>query len=198
MKNHLPYLQKDFDFTTLWKKLKKGDRNAFNEIIRFFYNLLFSYGLKISGNAQVTEDCIQDLFVYIWENRNKLSDVTDGKSYLLKSLRRRILEGLNKWENKKKEFELNSDNSLFNIVFSHEDLLIENQKNQEKTHKLTLALNKLPARQKEALYLKFYGEASYEEIGEIMGINNQSVGNLLQRALKLLRQYLQVIFCLFV
>ncbi|UZR99069.1 RNA polymerase sigma factor [Chondrinema litorale] len=181
-------LTKDFDFTTLWKRLKAGDRNAFNTTIGFFYKLLFSYGFKISGNAQLTEDCIQDLFIYIWENKNKLGDVKDVKAYLLKSLRRRILEALSRWDNRKQQFAIFQQE--FDIVFSHEDLLIQDQFNKEKVEKLTSALNNLPPRQREALYLKFYGEASYQEIGEIMGINNQSVGNLLQRAIKLLKDYI--------
>jgi len=46
------------------------------------------------------------------------------------------------------------------------------------------ALNKLPPRQKEIIYLKIYKGLNYEEISEVMSINYQVVRNLLCQALK--------------
>jgi RNA polymerase sigma-70 factor (ECF subfamily) len=52
---------------------------------------------------------------------------------------------------------------------------------------LKLLMEKLPKRQQEAVTLRFYYNFSYETIASIMGMNYQSVLNLMQRALKTLR-----------
>jgi len=51
------------------------------------------------------------------------------------------------------------------------------------------ALNKLPPRQKEIIYLKIYKGLNYEEISEVMSINYQVVRNLLCQALKTFKKF---------
>jgi RNA polymerase sigma factor (sigma-70 family) len=53
--------------------------------------------------------------------------------------------------------------------------------------KLASLLNELPARQKEAIYLRYYEDMEYKQIAEIMNVNYQSVLNLIQKALNKLR-----------
>ncbi len=56
---------------------------------------------------------------------------------------------------------------------------------------LQLALQQLPARQREVLHLRYFQEIKNQEISEIMGISYQSVCNLLQRAIKQMRVLIQ-------
>ena len=49
-------------------------------------------------------------------------------------------------------------------------------------------LSNLPERQSKALVLRFYDEFSYGEIGELLGVNEQSARNLIQRGLENLRK----------
>ena len=50
------------------------------------------------------------------------------------------------------------------------------------------ALNKLSAKQREAIYLKYYQNMTNEQIAEVMKINNQSVRNLISQSLGSLRK----------
>jgi len=59
----------------IWKSLKEGDLNAFGVLFETYYPLLHSYGLKISQNEALTEDTLQDFFLYIYEHRQNLSDL---------------------------------------------------------------------------------------------------------------------------
>ena len=61
-------------------------------------------------------------------------------------------------------------------------------KTDSKKEKVLEAINQLPARQKEVIYLKIYKGLSYEEVSEIMQINYQVVRNLLCQALKTFRK----------
>ena len=49
-------------------------------------------------------------------------------------------------------------------------------------------LNQLPERQKEVVFLKYYGGFNHTEIAEIMRVNKQSVANLLHRAFTALKK----------
>ena len=52
----------------LWKSLKEGDLKSFSVLFKKFYPSLHSYGLKISRDEALTEDALQDFFVYIYEH----------------------------------------------------------------------------------------------------------------------------------
>ena len=93
----------------------------------------------------------------------------------------------------KKRFELHDikDNNFefnFNVEYSYQDKLIEDEISQELKHLLQAATKKLPPKQKEIIYLKFEEEMSYPEISEIMAISVESARKLLYRALLSLRK----------
>ena len=73
---------------------------------------------------------------------------------------------------------------------SHESHIIAQQLLKEKTDKLTLAIDQLPPRQKEAVYLKFYEEKTYEEITSIMSINYRTARKFIYKALQTIRKNL--------
>ena len=73
---------------------------------------------------------------------------------------------------------------------SHENFLIGAQDDQQRARQVADALNKLPPRQKEVIYLKIYKGLGYEEVSEVMGLNYQVVRNLLCQALKTFRKLL--------
>lgn len=77
------------------------------------------------------------------------------------------------------------DGMLFQ--YSQEDFLVEIETNEERKDRLLTAINRLPSRQKEAIYLRYYEKLNLEEISQIQGIAYQSVLNNLQRALHTLR-----------
>jgi RNA polymerase sigma-70 factor (ECF subfamily) len=52
---------------------------------------------------------------------------------------------------------------------------------------LAQAINQLPPRQKETIYLKFYKNLSNIEVAEIMEVNPQSVSNSIQKAIQKLK-----------
>ncbi len=52
---------------------------------------------------------------------------------------------------------------------------------------IKIQLENLPKRQREVIYLKFFEGLNRDQIAEVMGINDQSVSNLLQMAIKQLK-----------
>jgi RNA polymerase sigma factor (sigma-70 family) len=169
----------------LWNALKKGDMNAFSTLFKTFYPLLHSYGLKISNNnIALTEDCLQDFFIYIYDHRENLANLEVLKPYLYASFRRSIINAIKK----SSKTVLYDDQKGLNMSFSKEDLMIKQEIDVLKEVKITKFLNELPSRQKEVLYLKYYSNLNITEIANIMEINYQSVVNMIHKSIKKLRQ----------
>lgn len=176
----------------LWESFRKGDRDAFAHLFRAYYQPLFRYGSKFTTDEKLLEDCIQELFIELWQSNNR-TEVLSVKSYLLKSLKYKILKTY-----RKKTGRLSLEDGGDHFVWSHENFLIAEQEDEEKKRYLLRALEKLSNRQKEIIYLKFYQNLSYEEVSEIMNINYQVARNLLYQAIKSLKSLLAGVMIFFI
>ena len=171
----------------MWTALKSGDLNAFSTLFKIYYPLLHNYGLKLSNyNEQLTEDCLQDFFMYIYNHRENLSDLDAIKPYLYVSFRRHLFREIKK-ASKTVNYE-EKEKAIGDFNFSTEDTMIQQEIDTLKQKSLAKHLNKLPNRQKEALYLKYYSEVTIDDIATILDINYQSVVNLIHKGIKKLRQ----------
>lgn len=171
----------------LWKSFLNGDIKAWEQIFKLFYKDLYGYGIKLSTRPELTKDCIQELFVVLWDRREHLNEVESVKAYLLASLRRSLLKKMKK---KRRHYvEWNGEvHTSVEIQFSPEDIIIRDEIKADKRNALYKALDLLPDRQKEVLYLKYFNGMSYDEIEEILSINYQSTRNHIYRAIKKLRE----------
>lgn len=178
----------------LWEAFKEGNKEAFRELFRKYYPILFLNGTKITPNHALLEDCIHDLFTELWFSSSK-TQINSVKAYLLRSLQYKLLKQLNKKTWITVEGDLNED---VRFELSHESLLIDQQLQQNNAQKVKNALQQLTNRQREIVYLKFYQNLRYEEIGEVMHINYQAARNLLYQAIKALRKNMELPLLLFV
>lgn len=181
--------------TQLWSKIKAGDVKALELLYNQHVNALYNYGNKIFQNSQLVEDSIHDLFLDIWNYRKNLSPIMHTRAYLYTSLRRKISRTVQK--NNFLPFDAKWDADLQLLIGSHEDRVIEKDMLDEQTRKLRSHLNNLSPRQYEAIILKFYDKMSYEDIGALMEVNEQSVRNLIQRGLEKLRKYVRITISIF-
>jgi len=176
----------------LWSELKKGDNRAFKEIYDLYAASLINYGRKFTSELNVIEDCMHDLFVNIWKNRNNLSQTDSIIKYLCVSLRREIIRKIQNTKTSASEVEL--ENIPFNATISWEETLIEEEENQAQKQKLAKAFEVLSSRQKEAVYLRYFEEMEYDDICTVMDINYQSVRNLISKAIQQMRDHSAIFF----
>ena len=170
----------------LWDNFLKGDKKALALLFQVHYEELFSYGRKLSGSKNLTEDCLQDLFLKLWINREKLPEIKNLKAFLFTSYRNLIIDCL-RWQQRFVNHESNTNTNL-HIEFSAEDILIRKHVDLEAREVMLNTLNRLTERQKEAIYLRFFDELSFESIAQVMDINVQSVRNCIHRGIQALRE----------
>ena len=169
----------------LWESFRKGDKEAFAALFRQHYETLFRFGGKFTTDTELLEDCIQELFIELWQAKSEIP-VLSVKAYLLKSLKYKLLKA---FRQKDRTLTL-PDNGEATFEWSHETFLIAEQEDARKRQQVLDALGRLSNRQKEIIYLKYYQNLSYEEVSEIMNINYQVARNLLYQAIKSLRSLL--------
>jgi RNA polymerase sigma factor (sigma-70 family) len=173
-------------FTELWRRCMAGDKGAFGELAELSYTSLYHYGTKFTSDRELVKDCIQDLFLDFWEKRSQISGVFSPKSYLFQALRNNLIRRVKK-EARFADMDAEHDDHFG--VFSVETDWIVKETQEKRDEKLRQIIEKLPARQRHALYLRYYENLSYEEIAEVMGLRRQAVANYLQFGIQKLRQY---------
>ena len=172
----------------LWQEFQAGSESAFANIYEQHAALLYSYGLKLVYDTELVKDTIQDLFIELWEAKDRLAKVQSIKAYLYKSLRRKLIAKASK---ERKTFDKSIDiDNLDNRIASAEISLIKKQRFDEQRELLNKALSILTDKQREVIHLKFYGRLNYNEIAEIMFLNKKGVYNLMARTIKLLKKHL--------
>jgi RNA polymerase sigma factor (sigma-70 family) len=170
----------------LWESFQRGDHHAFELLFKLHYDELFHYGKKILRDEEVVKDCLQDMFYKLWKNRSGLGQVQTVRAYLYQAFRRVLYDESEKMM--KKQSLLYEEGFEPQITFSPEDFLIQQQQADERSRRLLSAMNQLTRRQREAIYLRFFGGMDYEKIAEIMEVNAQSVRNLMHQAYKTLKE----------
>jgi len=168
-----------------WQLFLQGDKHAFSEIYLAFHDDLYRYGIKLSRNPETVNDCIQNLFLKLWKNRNNLKPVREIKPYLFRSLRNHIIDSL---ELEKQTMPIDQKiEELNSIEFNAEDFMISGQIEKERQEKVIHLLNQLPLRQRHAIYLRYFEEMEFESISQVMNMNVQSVRNSISRGLQVMR-----------
>jgi RNA polymerase sigma factor (sigma-70 family) len=184
------------DDKIMWQRFISGDVEAFDFLMSSQFRILFHYGSKFSKDKEFVKDCIQDLFLGLWERRDNLSVEIPVKPYLMASLRR-LMHRKHEVKARLAEDHFEGQEGLFEIEFSVEQEYIEKESTVALSHKLKKLLEELPLRQKEVIYLKFYQELDRNQISEIMEVSPQTVSNLLQIAIKHLKKHWRTEFITF-
>ncbi len=172
------------DWSVVWIRFKGGDLNAFQSIYDGFLQNLYAYGAKLAPGFELLDDCIQELFLEIYTHRQNLKDPENLEFYLLTALRRIIFHKLKK----EKRFINLEENLTKSFLFEME---MDNYENEdfklEKIEVVKSALTELNSSQREILYLKFYNNLSYNEIGELLGVRPDSAKKQVYRIIERLR-----------
>lgn len=169
-----------------WSRFKNGDVNALESIYTTHVKSLIHYGLKITSDTDLIKDSIHDLFIELWKSRQNLADTDQPKFYLFRALRNKLTKAVSQ-----QSFvsSIHLQLSPPSLLTGYVELEIADKERQLQTNgTLKHLVQKLPKRQQQAIYLRFYHNFSYHIIASRMDMNYQSALNLVQRALKSMRK----------
>lgn len=169
----------------LIKEIVGGSEKAFSILFFNYLPILQSFALKFTKSEHAAEEIIQDAFLRIWLNRDKLEHVDNIKAYLYKYVSNECLSFIRKKIKEEKAMGLlkNRYSDLENVTL---DAIHLNEINRI----IIAVVDKLPS-QRRKIYDLSRGEGkNIPEIAEILGLSASTVKNALVIALKSIRENL--------
>lgn len=163
--------------------ISKGDEVAFRELFKTYYAQLLKYAQRYVRDAQTSEDIVCDVFLKIWQERERLEIKISVKAYLYRMVRNHSLNYL-----KIKKPDIVDD---FSLILSPSGSTADEQFNiNEITEHIQKAVSELPNRSRSVFTMHRYDNLKYSEIAEVLDISEGTVETHMVRALKFLRKRL--------
>jgi RNA polymerase sigma factor (sigma-70 family) len=175
------------DILRQFNLFKEGNAHAF----KFFYDLynrpLYVFILNLLHTETIAEEIIDDVFVLLWNDRDKINDAHHLANFLYLVARRLTIDHLVKlkkqvqleaawakyqyeWATQFDEVELAKDKVL-SLIFQH--------------------IDKLPPKQKEVFLLSFIQRMDVRRIAELLGTSEKNVYKHLSKAYQYFKNLLQ-------
>jgi len=179
-------LSKDNITQQLLNRLKNGDIQAFDQIYELYSHKLFSFVFKILKNEAEVDDIVQEVFVKIWESRDKVEDYKLLNSYIFTIAYNNSIDLIRKRISSNKYLEHLKYSASINFT----PTIISQIEYNELSNQVEKLITNLPDRQKQVYLLHREKGLTYPEIAEKLGISKNTVENHMAKALKYLRQNL--------
>ncbi len=173
----------------LWESFLTGDKEAFAHFYNLHVDAMYRYGTKLCRDENLVKDAIQEIFLELYLKRQKnKSNPENLRYYLILVLKHNLIKKLKR---NRKQVNEETSSLMFEPEYSIEKIIIENEEEAELSRRVQNVLHKLPAKQKEALYLRFNESMEYSEIAQVMKISVESVQKQVYRALKSIRRKIE-------
>ncbi|MBC6491246.1 RNA polymerase sigma-70 factor [Flavihumibacter stibioxidans] len=156
------------------------DQTAYRELYVAFYPSLFQFANGFIKSRQSAEEIVSDVFITIWEKRNRLEHVSNLKLYLFTSTRNASLNYLDR-NNKVLTTDLSElPVEMGSLNYDPEKMMIT----AEMKRMIHDAVQKLPSRCKLIFKLVKEDELKYREVAELLKLSVKTVEAQMTIALK--------------
>jgi RNA polymerase sigma-70 factor (family 1) len=162
------------------------DKKLFEVLYKKYYKQLFAVAYRYVRQQQVAEEIVHDVFITVWNKAEQLNIQYSVKSYLFKAIVNSSLNYIKKekMDTEKRLVYLSANDTLVddNAVGDSEEALLND---------LEEALELLPAKCREVMYLSRFGKLKQSEIAVQLDISVKTVKNHLTYGFQKLREHLQ-------
>ena len=149
----------------------------FKKIITAYQPRLHAFANSILRDEFASEDIVQDVFCFVWENRSKLNSINNIEAYIVHILKCRCIDYLRKH---KKEV---SEEEILNLDYSE-----IKEDSEERYNKLLELISQLPENQQQLLHQKYFKNKKIKEISQETGLSEGNIRTSLSRAYSKLRE----------
>lgn len=170
----------------LLQLLERGEVRALGEIYDRYRQEVYRYALTLVKIPEIAEDLVQDVFVKIWEIRQRLEIKQSFRSYLFRICHNRAID-INK--------EIASKHHLVDQLVYHYQIATDTELSftQEELQRydelVEEALSTLTPQRRKVFDMCKKEKKSYEEVARELGISPNTVKAHVSQTLALLRKY---------
>ena len=146
----------------LLARVASGDRDAFAALYDRFSKPLFSFALRIVGNPADAEDVLQEVFVQLWEKAGQF-DPSQGKPFTWSVTMTRN-KAIDRLRSSQRRSRLVEEATLADPAMD----VAETGKviGTDEATRIRTAVNTLPADQRQAIEMAFFGGLTHHQIAE--------------------------------
>jgi RNA polymerase sigma-70 factor, ECF subfamily len=155
------------------------DEREFEDLFRRYYARLCGFAFGYLKDGAQTEETVQDVFLTVWQQRDRIKVRESMRAYLFAAVRNRAL---NRSARARREEQWQQENVSSGTTVSAEY--------SDTADRVRAAVAALPPACRSALTLRWQEEMSYAEIAEALGVSVKTVENNLGRARALMRDQL--------
>lgn len=159
-----------------------GDLSAFTAIYIRYHGVLYSHAYKRLPDREELKDILQDIFIYIWNNRESINFNVNLQAYLYTAVRNKIL---NVFQSQK--FKSDYITSFEELVVNNEPIPDEALRHKELISIIDAEVSALPPQMRLIFELSRNANLSHKEIAEKLNISPLTVRKQVNNSLKILR-----------
>jgi RNA polymerase sigma-70 factor (family 1) len=169
----------------LFLLISKGDERAFHQLFHLYNKQLLPFIYKLVQSDAAAEEIVQEVFIKIWNNRQKLSEINVPKAWIIRIVSNEAYNYLRKQATEGRLLKNIKERSQEHTL-TPEDAMSE----RELSTIIQSGISQLPPQMKMVYLLNKEDGLSIAEIAEKLGISPNTVKNHLVSALKKLRIYI--------
>jgi len=150
----------------------QADSAAFEELLRRHRRAIFAYAMASTGSRQDAEEITQDVFVKVYRAAHRFDSRYSFTTWLYAIASNTCK---NKFRSRRKRTVSLDGEAIAVVPISHEADPLEAYRKNVEVSEVRNAIDELPPRYRQVLYLRYVEALSYKEIAEVLGL---SLGNV--------------------
>jgi len=170
----------------IFSRMVNGDKKAFRFFFDKYYTCLCNFANTYIRDPDMSEEIVQGIYVYFWENREKISIEISVESYLLRAAK---YKSLNYIRNNKIREAIHE--KLYEFAETNYEMPVNVISTSQLREIIERSVNSLPERCREIYILGKEKNLTYKEIASELNISVKTVENQMGKALKRLREMLK-------
>lgn len=174
------------DDKLLFRLIADGDENAFNTLFHAYVPRLHALIMKTTRNEGVVKDLLQEIFFYLWLDRESLAAIESPQNWIFKIAYNRIYTSMSRQAvRNQKEGALLQQQSATAAYAPEQTVSF-----RETARLIQEAVAQLPPQARKIFQLSRESDLKAAEVASLLGISVQTVRNSLVRSVKHIKEHL--------
>lgn len=174
-----------YDEKELLAMVATGNRQAFTQLYTTHLNNLYRYIFLFTKSKEETEEILQEIFIKIWENRERLPEIDSLKNYLFRFAKNKLLDKIRHLQIRQRVLsEIKRTKDISETTTSDQCTY------REYYRLVQQAIEKLPPKRKLIFRLNIENGLSQDEIAMQLNISKSVVQKQVYSASNFVREYL--------
>lgn len=176
------------DNATLASEIKKGGKGALKKLYNRYHKQLYFVAKRYLKNEELAEDAVQDVFLKVWDKRERLDQERSIEGFLFTVLKNHVLNMVRDEKTRQKMLdEIRQANTAKESSHAADERVIYS----EYKNLLDRAINKLSPAKKEVFKLRSRQGLTNKEIADRRGVSKHTIKTQYYLGSKYVRNYLK-------